>query len=64
MKWIKAFAFFWYDFIVGDSLVVGAGAPLTMGLAFGVARADINGVAQTLLPVGIVVTLVASLRTR
>lgn len=60
----KGFVLFWYDFIVGDSIVLAIGAPLALGLAYGFIHAGDRGIVQFVLPVAVVATLAASLAWR
>jgi hypothetical protein len=60
----KAFVRFWYDFIVGDSVVLAIGAPLIMGVAFLLAHSGASEVAQLVLPLGVLATLAVSLALR
>ena len=60
----KGFAAFWYDFIVGDSMILAIGGPAVLGLAYLVSHAGDPAIAQVLLPITVVVTLVASLVLR
>ena len=60
MSRLKAFAAFWWDFVVGDDWVVAAG--VVLGLA-GVALLDRAGIASWwLLPVAVATLLYLSLR--
>jgi hypothetical protein len=58
---VKGFFAFWYDFIVGDSIILAIGGPAVLGLAYLVSQAGDAAIAQVLLPLTVVVTLVASL---
>ena len=61
MSWIVAFGRFWYDFIVGDSVVLAIGGVAALVLAWAIARGGGASVAQFVLPVVVIATLVASL---
>ncbi|CAG6391207.1 hypothetical protein NMG29_27895 [Streptomyces cocklensis] len=61
MKWIRSFALFWYDFVVGDDWRVAAGVVVALGATAGLVHAaDVN--AWWLLPLAVVVMLGLSLR--
>jgi hypothetical protein len=59
---LKAFARFWYDFIVGDDWVVAAGVVVLLVVSGVLARANMHTSAWVLMPVGVVVVLAISLR--
>jgi uncharacterized membrane protein YtjA (UPF0391 family) len=63
-KFAAAFGRFWYDFIVGDSMVLAIGSPAVLGFGFLFARSNEAWAAQILLPVAVVVTLLISLPLR
>jgi hypothetical protein len=60
MKYLKAFALFWYDFIVGDDWRVAATIAVALGLTALVVDAGLN--VWWFLPVAVVVALAWSLR--
>lgn len=61
MRWIRAFALFWYDFVVGDDWRVAAGVAVALGATAALVRgAGLN--AWWLLPAAVVVLLGLSLR--
>ena len=60
MRWIRAFARFWYEFVVGDDWLVAAGIAVALGLTALVADEDIS--AWWVMPAAVVVLLAASLR--
>jgi hypothetical protein len=60
MKYLRAFALFWWDFIVGDDWLVAAGVALAVG-ATGILT-DRGVDAWWLLPLGVSVVLGLSLR--
>jgi hypothetical protein len=64
MRWIGAFGRFWYDFIVGDSLVLALGVPSAIVLAWVLSRAGAVGVAEAMLPPAVLGILAASLRAQ
>lgn len=57
---LKAFAHFWYDFVVGDDWRVAAGVAAALALTYGVSRTTVA--AWWILPVSVVVLLLESLR--
>jgi hypothetical protein len=59
MKYIRSFARFWWDFIVGDDWRVAAGLALALGLTSLLTHSGAN--AWWLLPVAIALLLAASL---
>ena len=64
MKYIKAFLFFWYDFIVGDAWEVAAGVLIALALLFIGARVLRGGVSVAgvfFLPLAIAGLLIFSL---
>jgi lysylphosphatidylglycerol synthetase-like protein (DUF2156 family) len=60
MNFLKNFALFWWDFIVGDDWVIAAGVVIALLVTVGLERQNIN--AWWVMPVAVVVTLVLSLR--
>jgi hypothetical protein len=62
VKYLRGFAWFWWDFIVGDSMVLAAGAALTLVVAFLLAHYVAAAAAEVVLPAGIIATLLVSLR--
>jgi len=61
MSWIKRFAAFWYDFLVGDDWRLAIGVILGLAGVGGLARAGHHS-DWWLLPVVVVATLAFSLR--
>jgi len=59
MGWIKGFARFWYDFIVGDDWMVAAGVVIALALTALVAHAGLP--AWWLMPMAVVALLSVSL---
>jgi hypothetical protein len=59
MGWIKGFARFWYDFIIGDDWTVAVG--VVIGLALTALLADLGVAAWWLLPLAVVALLAISL---
>ena len=60
MTWIRSFAMFWYDFIVGDDWRVALGVVAGLAATAGLVHAGVN--AWWLLPVVVIVLLGQSLR--
>ena len=63
MRWVVAFGRFWYDFIVGDSVVLAIGGATVLVLGFLLARVGSPVLAEILLPLIVIATLAVSLRT-
>jgi hypothetical protein len=59
VKWIRSFAYFWYDFIVGDDWRLVVGVVAALGLTALLAHAT-SVAAWWAAPVIVLVTLVAS----
>jgi len=64
MRLVRGFFAFWYDFIVGDSVMLAIGGPAVLVVAYVVSHAGDAAAAQVLLPLSVVMTLVASLVLR
>jgi hypothetical protein len=64
MKYIAGFGRFWWDFIVGDSILLAIGAPVALLAGYGLSKGDYSSVAEILVPVIVVLTLIASLRVK
>ena len=64
MKWLLGFGRFWYDFIVGDSVVLAVGGVAVLGLGFLLAHIGDKTLAQVLLPLVVMGTVSASLAGR
>jgi hypothetical protein len=62
MKWISTFGRFWYDFVVGDSVVLAIGGCAVIVIGTLLVWAGANAFTQIALPVIVVATLAASLR--
>jgi len=62
VKYIVAFGRFWYDFIVGDSIVLAIGGTGALVLGSLLVHADAVTLAEWLLPATVIATLVVSLR--
>jgi hypothetical protein len=60
--WIVGFGRFWYDFIVGDSVVLAIGGAGVLILGALLVWAGAASPAQVVLPLAVAVTLAVSLR--
>ncbi len=60
MSWLRRFGAFWYDFIVGDSVVLAVGTVVALAVAAVLVRA--GTAAPVALPLLVALTLAASLR--
>ena len=56
---IKAFAAFWYDFIIGDDWLVAAGVVIALAITYAVSRTSVP--AWWLLPLALALLLPVSL---
>ena len=56
---LKAFAAFWYDFIIGDDWLVAAGVVIALAITYAVSRTSVP--AWWLLPLALAVLLPVSL---
>ena len=63
MSYVRGFALFWWDFIVGDSIILAVGTLLALALGALVAL-ESSTAAEIVLPSVIALTLVASLFRR
>lgn len=61
MRYVAAFGRFWYDFIVGDSIVLAIGGLGALAAGAFAARSEMGALAEWLLPAVIIVTLTVSL---
>ncbi|MPZ49614.1 MAG: hypothetical protein GEU75_10015 [Dehalococcoidia bacterium] len=61
MKYIKGFGYFWYDFIVGDSILLAIGGVGALALAYIAVAAGGAAAAEVVLPLVVIGTIVASL---
>jgi hypothetical protein len=59
VKWIRSFALFWYDFVVGDDWRLAIGVIVGLGLTALVAHAS-SLAAWWVAPIVVLVVLVAS----
>jgi hypothetical protein len=64
VKYIVAFAAFWYDFIVGDSWLLAACGALVLGLAWLLVEMDADYIAEVVLPVVVIGGIAISLPLR
>jgi hypothetical protein len=64
MRWIRAFGTFWYDFIVGDSMVLAIGGPAVIGCAYLLVSSGDGHLVQLALPLLVAATLSLSLARR
>ena len=60
MRYLRSFALFWWDFVVGDDWIVAAGIVLALALTALIADDDVD--AWWILPPAVVGLLVLSLR--
>jgi hypothetical protein len=60
MKYLRSFALFWWNFVVGDDWRVAAGLAVALGATWALAHHDVN--AWWLLPVAVALILVESVR--
>jgi hypothetical protein len=60
MKYVKGFFEFWYDFIVGDSVLLAIGGIAILALGFGLVQAGVQGAAEVLMPAIAVGTIIVS----
>jgi len=61
MTYVTGFFRFWYDFIVGDSVLLAVGGALVLGLGYAFVEAGLSNVAEVVLPLAVVGTIWASL---
>lgn len=61
MKYVAGFVQFWYDFIVGDSVLLAIGGTSAILLGYLLVQADADTVAQVLLPLVVIGAVAASL---
>ncbi|PKN80525.1 MAG: hypothetical protein CVU47_09020 [Chloroflexi bacterium HGW-Chloroflexi-9] len=64
MRYVVGFGRFWYDFIVGDSIVLALGGVATLVVGVLLVRAGAHLAGEVALPVMVVATLAASLPMR
>jgi hypothetical protein len=61
VKYVVGFFQFWYDFIVGDSMLLAIGGVGAVLLAYALAEADAAIAAEVLMPLAVMGTIWASL---
>jgi hypothetical protein len=61
MKYVIGFGRFWYDFIVGDSVLLAIGGVAMLALGYGLVQAGATTVAEVVLPLMVAATLIVSL---
>jgi hypothetical protein len=57
---LRAFARFWYDFVVGDDWRIAVGVAIALLITYGVSRTSVA--AWWILPVAVIVLLTLSVR--
>jgi hypothetical protein len=62
MKWLTAFGRFWWDFIVGDSVILAVGGATVLILGAILVEAGADTLVQVALPLGVAATLALSVR--
>jgi hypothetical protein len=61
MRWLAVVARFWWDFVVGDSVILAIGGVAVLGTGAIFVAAGAGSLAQVVLPVAVAVTLALSL---
>ena len=61
MKWVAVFGRFWYDFIVGDSVVLAIGGISVVAIGALLVWLGFTTAAEVLMPLLVVGTLIVSL---
>ncbi len=64
MRWVIGFGRFWWDFVVGDSIVLAIGGPGVLAVAYLLVRSGDAHMVQFVLPLAVIATLVVSLTWR
>jgi hypothetical protein len=64
MKYVVGFGRFWWDFIVGDSVVLAIGGVGMLALAYLLVQAGDASVPQFILPLGVFAAVALSLPLR
>jgi hypothetical protein len=62
VRYIAAFGAFWYDFIVGDSVVLAIGGVAVLAVGALLVHSGMRAAAEVALPAIVVATLAISLR--
>jgi hypothetical protein len=63
MKYLVAFGAFWYDFLVGDSIVLAIGGGAALALTYLAVAAGAAALAEFVLPAIVIATIAISLRS-
>jgi hypothetical protein len=58
VRYVRSFALFWWNFVVGDDWRAALGLAVALGATYALAHEGVN--AWWLLPIGVVIVLVAS----
>jgi hypothetical protein len=61
MKYVVGFGHFWYDFIVGDSIVLAIGGVAVLAMSALLLHLHATSLAEVALPAGVIATLTVSL---
>jgi hypothetical protein len=61
VKYISGFAAFWYDFLVGDSMVLAIGGIGVIAFAYLLVEAGAASAAEFVMPAVVIATLAVSL---
>ncbi len=61
MRYLRAFLLLWYDFLVGDSIVLAIGGVLILALGYLLVQVEAVKAAEIILPLAAVVTIFVSL---
>jgi hypothetical protein len=61
---VKGFFQFWWDFVVGDSVALAIGGLAVLAFGYAMVEAEMNLLAQVLLPVTVATTIALSLPRR
>lgn len=64
MRFVKGFGLFWWDFIVGDSIVLAIGVLAVVGVGFALTTVRDAGAVEVIVPAGVILTLALSLPRR
>jgi len=64
MKYVIGFGQFWWDFIVGDSVVLAIGGIGALALAYAIVKAGNASLPQFILPIVVFGAIAASLPLR
>jgi hypothetical protein len=61
VSFLRSFAAFWYDFIVGDDWTVAVGVVVLLTVCGLLAHAGVSTLAWVLMPLGVALVLIFSL---